>query len=149
MLPLSMACVGPTDRTRVTGRMLPGQIRFVTIVEADPGESGGWRAACIHIRSSRDNTGQSILCRFGIETPIHNVEGPISTPLAQRIAADRINEATQSIFSAATLESPLGMLCESVKATLRTTVPASIAGSRVPSECHARSVPVQFGDFNL
>ncbi|RKG83217.1 hypothetical protein D7W79_00785 [Corallococcus exercitus] len=149
MLSLSTACVGPTDRTVVTGRILPRQIRFVTIVEPEPGEAGGWRAACIHIRISRDNTGESILCRFGIETPFHSFEGPVSTPLAQRITADRINEATQAIFSAATLESPLGMLCESLKATLRTTVPASISGSKVPSECHKRALPVQFGDFNL
>jgi hypothetical protein len=149
VLSLCMACVGPTDRTLVTGRILPRQIRFVTIVEADPGKAGGWRAACIHIRISRENTGESILCRFGIETPFHNIDGPISTPLAQRIAAERINEATQAIFSAATLTSPLGMLRESVKASLRTTIPASIAGSKVPSVCHERALPVHFGDFTL
>nr|WP_242544102.1 hypothetical protein [Corallococcus sp. NCSPR001] len=149
VLTLCVACVGPTDRTFVTGRILPRQIRFVTIVEAASGKPGGWRAACIHIRISRDNTGESILCRFGVETPPHNVEGPISTALAQRIAADRINEATQAIFSAATLASPLGMLCESVKSSLRTTVPASIAGSKVPAVCHERALPVHFGDFTL
>ncbi|RKH14263.1 hypothetical protein D7V97_03530 [Corallococcus sp. CA053C] len=148
-LTLSAACVGPTDRTFVTGRIEPRQIRFVTIVETPPGEVGGWQAACIHIRISRDNTGESIVCKFGVETPLHTQEGPVSASLAQRIAADRINEATHSIFGAATLESPLGMLCESLKATLRTTVPASIVGAKVPVRCHAKSFPVQFGAFTL
>ncbi|WP_233582493.1 hypothetical protein [Corallococcus sp. CA053C] len=121
----------------------------MTIVETPPGEVGGWQAACIHIRISRDNTGESIVCKFGVETPLHTQEGPVSASLAQRIAADRINEATHSIFGAATLESPLGMLCESLKATLRTTVPASIVGAKVPVRCHAKSFPVQFGAFTL
>ncbi|AFE03677.1 hypothetical protein COCOR_00736 [Corallococcus coralloides DSM 2259] len=149
MLALCVACVGPTDRTFVTGRILPRQIRFVTLREATPGEEGGQRSACIHVRLTRANTSESVLCRFGVETPLHNVEGPISTALAQRIAADRINEATQANFSAATIASPLGMLCESVKATLRTTVPASIAGAKVPAVCHERALPVHFGDFTL
>ncbi|WP_253908992.1 hypothetical protein [Corallococcus exiguus] len=110
MLSLCAACVGPTDRTFVTGRILPRQIRFVTIVEAASGKAGGWRAACIHIRVSRDNTGESILCRFGVETPLRTHQGVLSLPLAQRIAADRINEASQAVFGSATIDSPLGML---------------------------------------
>ncbi|WP_208721560.1 hypothetical protein [Corallococcus aberystwythensis] len=116
MLSLSMACVGPTDRTVVTGRILPRQIRFVTITEAPPGRAGGRRAACIHIRILRDNTGEALMCRFGVEMPLQNFEGPVSTALAQRIVADRINEVSQTVFGAATLESPLGMMCESLRA---------------------------------
>ncbi|WP_167547799.1 hypothetical protein [Corallococcus exiguus] len=150
VLSLCAACVGPTDRTFVTGRILPRQIRFVTILEETPGdEAGGQRSACIHIRISRANTGESILCRFGVDTPLRTREGPISTALAQRIAADRINEATQRIFSAATLESPLGMLCESLKVTLRTSFEASLAGARFRTRCDARTTPVEFGDFIL
>ncbi|MCY1044641.1 hypothetical protein OV208_25210 [Corallococcus sp. bb12-1] len=148
-LSLSLSCVGPAGRTFVTGQIQPRQIRFVTIVEAQPEEAGGWRAACIHIRISRENTGEAILCKFGLETPLHTKDGPVSTSLAQRIAADRINEASHSLFRTASLESPLGMLCESLKATLRTTVPASIGGSKVPTLCHAKSSPVQFGAINL
>ncbi|MCY1036574.1 hypothetical protein OV207_34375 [Corallococcus sp. BB11-1] len=148
-LMLSTACIGPTDRTFVTGKIQPRQIRFVTIIETPPEEEGGWRAACIHIRITRGNTGESILCRFGIETPIHNLEGPISTPLAQRITAARINEATQTVFGTATIESPLGMLCESLKATLRPIMRASIAGAAVTTRCNEKASPVQFGAFTL
>ncbi|WP_233585881.1 hypothetical protein [Corallococcus sp. CA054B] len=119
----------------------------MTIVEAASGRAGGWRAACIHI--SRDNTGESILCKFGVDTPLRTREGPISTALAQRIAADRINEATQRVFGAATLESPLGMLCESLKVTLRTSFEASLAGARFRTRCDAKTTPVEFGDFIL
>ncbi|RYZ39056.1 MAG: hypothetical protein EOO71_21625 [Myxococcaceae bacterium] len=150
MLSLSLACVGPaTDRTFVTGQIRPRHIRFVTIRETTPGEAGGRRAACIHIRISRENTGEALLCRFGIETPLHNHEGPVSTALAQRITAERINEATYSIFGAATVESPLGMLCESLKAALRPAFKVSIAGALFTSQCHEKTTPVQFGDYIL
>ncbi|RKH32928.1 hypothetical protein D7Y13_23980 [Corallococcus praedator] len=148
-LTLSLACVGPTGRTFVTGRIEPRQIRFVTVRETTPGEAGGRRAACIHIRIARDNTGEAILCRFGIETPLHNHEGPVSTALAQRITADRINEATYSIFGAATVETPLGMLCESLKAALRPAFQASIAGGLFTTQCHEKTTPVLFGAYTL
>jgi hypothetical protein len=148
-LTLSSGCVGPVERTIVTGQLTPKQIRFVTVHEPTHGDVGGWRAACLHIRLTRSNTGESILCRFGVETPLRNKDGPISIPLAQRIAADRINEAAHQVLGAATAESPLGMLCQTLKATIRTSFMASIAGARLPDTCDEMTTPVQFGDFTL
>ncbi|WP_216671980.1 MULTISPECIES: hypothetical protein [Corallococcus] len=149
VLCLCAACVGPTDRTFVTGRILPRQIRFVTLREATPGEEGGQRSACIHIRITRANTSETVLCRFGVETPLRTHEGVLSLPLAQRIAADRINEASQAVFGSATVDSPLGMLCELMKAQLRTTFEASLAGARFRAQCDERAPPVLFGHVTL
>ncbi|WP_237726544.1 hypothetical protein [Corallococcus coralloides] len=149
VLALCVACVGPTDRTFVTGRILPRQIRFVTLREATPGEEGGQRSACIHVRLTRANTSESVLCRFGVETPLRTHEGVISLPLAQRIAAERINEAAQAVFGSATIDSPLGMLCELMKAQLRRTFEASLAGARFRAQCDERAPPVLFGNLTF
>jgi hypothetical protein len=79
--------------------------------------------------------------------PIENKDGPISIPLAQRIAAERTNEAAQIAFEAATPESPLGLLCETFKKTLGGLLGASVSGSRVRTLCHKKTIPVQFGEF--
>lgn len=151
VLPLFAGCAPPITGTRtiVTGEIEPRHFQFTTIVEQDRDEPGGWRAACVHIRIQRDTTGESFICKFGIETPLRNKEGPISTPLAQRIAAERTNEAARLVFGASTPVSPLGMLCESFKATLSPLVEASIAGARVKKACHKKTVPVQFGELAL
>lgn len=72
---------------------------------------------------------------------------PISIPLAQRIAAERTHESARLVFGSATPESPLGLLCEAFKKTLRVQLKASIAGSRVETVCRKEAVPVQFGEF--
>jgi hypothetical protein len=72
--------------------------------------------------------------------------GPISLPLAQRITAERIDEAAKTVFRAATPASPLGLLCESLKATVTRLLDASLRGSRVKTRCHEKTVPVQLGE---
>lgn len=148
-LSLSLACVGPTDRTFVTGRIEPRQIRFVTLSKAPMGKPGGWQAACIHIRISRENTGESVLCKFGVEFPMHNNQGPVSRALAQRITADWINAASHTVFARARPESPLGMLCESLKAVLRPALQSSAEGARFSAVCNEMTTPVQFGAITL
>jgi len=71
----------------------------------------------------------------------------LSLPLAQRITAERIHEAARSVFGSATPESPLGLLCQTLKTTLKPLLSASIGGSRVNTECHKKTIPVQFGEF--
>ncbi|QRO02438.1 hypothetical protein JRI60_08530 [Archangium violaceum] len=138
---------GPRTRTIVTGRIEPGQIHFVTIVKPRKDEPSGWRAACIRINIQRANTGESFLCGFGVEMPIQNDDGPISLPLAQRITAERIHEAAEVVFSSATPASGLGLLCESLKKTLKPMLWASIEGSRVKTSCHKKAIPVQLGNL--
>jgi hypothetical protein len=147
VLLVSLGCVRSGPRTLVAGKIEPGQIHFVTTVKPRKGEPSGWRVACIRINIQRWNTGESFLCEFGVEVPIQNDNGPISIPLAQRITAERIHEAAEVVFSAATPESGLGLLCESLKKTLKPILWASIEGSRVMTPCHKKSIPVQLGDF--
>jgi hypothetical protein len=138
---------GRRTRTIVTGKIEPRQIHYVTTVEHTGNEPGGWRATCIHINIQRKNTGESFLCRFGVEVPIRNNDGPVSLPLAQRITAKRTDEAARLVFGSATPESPLGMLCQTLKSTLKPLLSASIGGTRVNTECHEKTIPVQFGEF--
>ncbi|WP_257448075.1 hypothetical protein [Archangium lipolyticum] len=151
LLLVSLGCArtGPRTRTIVTGKIEPGQIHFVTDVEPepDPDAPSGWRVACIRINIQRANTGESFFCEFGVEVPIRSKDGPISLRLAQRITAERTHEAAEAVFSAATPESGLGMLCQTLKTTLKPMLWASIEGSRVKTPCHKKSIPVQFGDF--
>jgi hypothetical protein len=149
LLSLSSGCApsGRRTRTIVTGKIEPRQIHFVTIVEQTEDEPGGWRATCVHINIQRRNTGESFLCRFSVEVPIQNDDGPVSVPLAQRITAERTHEAARIVFGSATIESPLGMLCETLKTTLKPLMTASIRGSRVRTLCHEKTIPVQFGEL--
>jgi hypothetical protein len=148
LLLLFSGCVRPVTRTIVTGRIEPRQIHFTTIVhQTDDDEPGGWRVACLHINIQRANTGESFLCRFGVEVPIENRDSAFSLQLAQRITAERTHEATQIVFGSATPESPLGLLCETLKNTLKPLLKASIGGARVNTACREETIPVQFGEF--
>jgi hypothetical protein len=94
-------------------------------------------------------TEEAVLCRFGIEMPVQNEDGPVSSSLAQRVAAARINEAAHLVFGSATPASPLGMLCETFKGALAPKVAASIAGAMMTYRCHDEAPPVQFGELTL
>ncbi|QSQ28083.1 hypothetical protein JY651_12910 [Pyxidicoccus parkwayensis] len=143
-------CMGPSGATVVTGLTEPKQIRFVTVVKPDLEEGvGGWQVSCIHIRLTRSGTGESFLCRFGIEMPVRNREGPVSVPLAQRVASERINETAYSVLGSATPASPLGVLCETLKGALAPRIAGSIVGAMMTYRCHKDTVPVEFGDFVL
>jgi hypothetical protein len=147
LLAILSGCV-PAGRTRtiVTGALEPRHFQFVTVVKQTRDEPGGWRAACVHVKIQRV-TGESFLCRFGVDVPIENDDGPFSTPLAQRIAAERANEAAHFVFGSATPASGLGLLCEAFKTKFRALLGASIRGSRVKTACHEKTIPVQFGEF--
>jgi hypothetical protein len=149
LVPTWASCTGtgPTTRTIVTGGIEPRHFQFVTIVKQTPNEPGGWRAACVHIALKRGGTVESYLCKFGVEVPIQNADGPISIPLAQRIAAERTHETALLVFGSATPASPLGMLCETFKTTLAPVFEASIRGSRLTRTCHPKPIPVQLGEL--
>ncbi|WP_309895030.1 hypothetical protein [Archangium sp.] len=146
---MSAGCAPSAKRTRtiVTGRIEPRHFQFYTVVKQRDNKAGGWRAACVHLNIQRKNTGESFVCTFGVEVPMQNKDMPISVPLAQRIAAERTDEAARLVFGAATPASPLGLLCEAFKKTLRARIQASIGGSRLETVCREEAVPVQFGEF--
>ncbi len=149
LLSLLFGCAPRVRRSRtiVTGKIEPRHFHFYTVVEKTGDEPGGWRAACIHLNIQRKNTGESFICTFGFEVPMENDDMSISIPLAQRIAAERTDEAARLVFGAATPESPLGLLCEAFKKTLRARLKASLGGSRVDTVCREEAVPVKFGEF--
>ncbi|WNG31142.1 hypothetical protein F0U62_49360 [Cystobacter fuscus] len=80
---------------------------------------------------------------------MENKEGPISVPLAQRIAAVCANEAAYTVLGAASKEPdpPLGLLCESFKAAYRLKLGTAIPGSRVVTTCAPSTKPVIFGEL--
>ena len=134
----------------VTGRIQPAHFQFVTVVEKTLPGPDGWRAACVHARSRNGTTGEFFFCKFGVEVPIENRDGPVPLPLAQRIAADCANEAAISVLGAATREPdpPLGILCEEFKTTYGVLLNAAIGGARVTRACDKKTRPVIFGEFS-
>jgi hypothetical protein len=132
--------------TLVEGSVSPEHFQFVTVVNQQGEEPGGWRAACIHIPLSR-TTGDSFICRMGVEMPLKtDADGLISTPLAQRISADCANLAAQIALGAVTPTTPLGMACESFKTHYRTFLNNAVGGSRVKTQCHEQTRPVIVGE---
>ncbi|HEX8699523.1 MAG TPA: hypothetical protein VF815_11845 [Myxococcaceae bacterium] len=131
--------------TLVEGSVGPEHFHFVTVVRQQGEAPGGWRAACIHIPLSR-TTGESFLCRMGVEMPIKTeADGLLSTPLAQRISADCANLAAQIALGAVTPATPLGVACESFKEHYRVFLNNAVSGSRVRTLCHEKTSPVIVG----
>ena len=131
----------------VTGRIRPEHFHFTTTVpQRNPGP-GGWRVACVHARINNGDTGEPYTCILGIEMPLESGDGPISTPLAQRISADCANEAAYAVLSTLTTPPPppLYTLCTSVRNAFEARLALAIRGSRVKSTCASRAKPVAFG----
>jgi hypothetical protein len=129
----------------VIGRIQPSHFQFVTVVEKTEPGAGGWRAACVHAKVTNGGTKASIICRFGVEMPVENYEGPISIPLAQRVSADCANTAADIVLGSATDETPLGLLCENFKTAYDSILNRAIAGAHVTKMCHRLAKPIKFG----
>jgi hypothetical protein len=124
----------------------PRQFDFVTVVEKTEPGPGGWRAACLYALVENMTTGDSLVCKFGVELPLETErEGPISTMLAQRIAADCANEAAARVFRPATAEVPPGLACEEFKKSYYAILSLAMPGARVTQTCHPKTTPVTIG----
>lgn len=146
MVLLLSGCATGGTRTIVEGQFEPKNFRFVTIVAKRGKGPGGWRAACVGLSLKRDPGVDSFLCRFGVEMPMETDEdGPISTPLAQRLSADCANQAALAVFSSTTPETPLGLACESFKSTYGVILGRVINQSLVMKTCHKKTTPVDIG----
>jgi hypothetical protein len=146
MLLLLSGCATGGTRTIVEGQFEPRHFRFVTVVTKSGKGPGGWRAACVGLSLKRDPGVDSFLCRFGVEMPMETrADGPISTPLAQRISADCASQAALQVFSATTPEMPLGLACESFKTTYGLILGKAIKQSRVTKTCHEKTSPIDIG----
>lgn len=124
--------------------------QFVTVVEKTIPGADGWRAACVHARIKNGTTGDFFFCKFGVEVPIENRDGPVSIPLAQRLAADCANEAAIAVLGSAAREPdpPLGILCEKFKTAYGALLNAAIGGARVTRVCDKKTKPVIFGELS-
>jgi hypothetical protein len=131
----------------VTGGIQPAHFQFTTTVpHTEPGP-GGWRVACVHAQINNGDTGEAYSCPIGVEMPIESNSGPISTALAQRIAADCANNAAYAVLSTLTKPPPppLYTLCTTVRKAYELRLNAAVLGSRVRSICDPRAKPVFFG----
>jgi hypothetical protein len=79
--------------------------------------------------------------------PIESKEGPISTPLAQRISADCANNAAYAVLSTMTKPPPLPLytLCTNVREAFELRLNAAVPGSRVRATCESGTKPIIFG----
>lgn len=140
---LLSGCTAGGTRTLVDGQFEPRHFRFITVVPKRGKGPGGWRAACVGLSLKRDPGVDSFLCRFGVEMPLETAaNGPISTPLAQRISADCASQTAFTVFSSATPETPLGLACENFKTTYGVVLGSAIKESRVMKTCHEKTTPV-------
>ena len=129
------------------GRITPEHFQFVTVVQLSPRKkAGGWREACVHARIKNVGTGQSMVCSFGIGMPLRtDIGGDISTPLAQRIAADCANEAAHLVLASANRTSMIGVLCQNVRSAYDLMLRKAVGGS-ARQTCHDKTTPVVFGE---
>jgi hypothetical protein len=142
--PLLWGCATGAATTLVEGSLQPGHFKFVTVVPKRGSGAGGWRAACVHAFLRRDS-GDSFVCKFGVEMPLENGDGPISTSLAQRVSAECANEAAHTVFRSVTPTTPLSMACETFKSTYESIINRAIGGAHATRVCHARTSPVEAG----
>ena len=141
--PLLSGCASNVT-TLVEGSLQPGHFRFVTVVPRRGPGAGGWRAACVHAPIRRD-TGDSFICKFGVEMPLENSAGPSSTALAQRVSADCANQAALTVFRSVTPSTPLGLAYETFKSTYEGIINLAIGGAHATRVCHAKALPVEAG----
>jgi len=119
----------------------PRHFQFVTVVKKSKSDPGGWRAACLHVPIVNTATWDTFYCRFGVEMPLESQEvGPISTALAQRIAADCGNEAAKIVLDFPSSPRP-GLLCQDFKSTFHATLNRAVLGSQVTTLCHRKTTP--------
>jgi hypothetical protein len=142
---LLSGCAAQRTVTIVEGVLAPNNFRFVTVVEQRGDEPGGWRAACLRLPIQSD-TGDKIICKMGVDMPIKTEgDGLITLPAAQRIAANCGNSAAQLAFAPTTVETPMGILCESFKTTFKMILNAAVIGSRVKTACHPKAEAARVG----
>ncbi len=139
--PLATGCTAGGSYTIVEKHVEPRHFTFVDIVSKKGKGPGGWRAACLHLRLQHA-AGPLYLCRLGVEMPKENDDaGPISLPLAQRIAADCANLAADMALGATTPATPLGLACESFKKAFNAVLWRAVEGSRVTTLCNEATSP--------
>jgi hypothetical protein len=141
---LLSGCASGGTMTIVQGSLQPEHFQFVTVVpKTEPG-ADGWRAACVHVPIRRA-AGEPYLCTLGVEMPLENEKGPISTEWAQERSARCANLAAQFAFEPITPTTPLVLACQSFKNAYDAMLREVIVGARVRLQCHARTIPVQVG----
>ncbi|RKH64607.1 hypothetical protein D7W81_18330 [Corallococcus aberystwythensis] len=131
--------------TVVEGSLQPRHFRFVTVVSKTEPGAGGWREACLHVPLRRD-TGEVFMCTLGVGMPLETeLLGAISPELAQRISADCVNLAAQTVLAATTPATSLGLACKELRDAFTLALNGAVRGSRVAQACHKVTTPVRAG----
>ncbi len=119
----------------------PLHFQFVTVVQKTDPDSGGWRAACLLVPIVNTSSWETFFCKFGVGMPLETqTDGPISTALAQRIAANCANEAGRIVLEFPNSPSP-GLVCQEFKSTFHTILNRAVLGSRVTTLCDKETTP--------
>lgn len=138
LLGLLSGCTGPSFT-----HIRPSHFEFVPVVQKKGAGAGGWWAACIRALVVNAATGEPNVCQFGVEMPVENHNGPLSRPLAQRIAADCAEVAAKRVLDSTTPDSMPGLVCIAFRKSYDEVLRAAVAGSRVRQECHEKTRPVE------
>ncbi len=144
MLSLVAGCASGGTMTLVQGSLQPEHFQFVTVIRKRGKGPGGWRAACVHI-ALRRAAGEAYLCRLGVEMPLENEKGPISTEWAQSRSARCANLTAQFAFESITPATPLVLACQGFRDAYDATLRGVIVGARVSLQCDKGATPVQVG----
>jgi hypothetical protein len=119
----------------------PRHFQFVTVVKKSGPGSGGWRAACLHVPIVNTATWDTFFCKFGVEMPLATkTGGPVSTALAQRIAADCANEAGRIVLEFPNSPNP-GLLCQEFKSTFHGILARAVPTAKVTTLCDKETTP--------
>jgi hypothetical protein len=144
MMALVAGCSTGGTMTIVRGSVEPHHFRFATVVPKRGKGPGGWRAACVHIPLRRA-AGEPYLCRLGVEIPLENQLGVITTEKAQSLSAACANSSAPIAFESVTPTTPLVLACQSFKNVDNITLSEAIIGAVVKTECHGKTTPTQVG----
>jgi hypothetical protein len=118
------------------------QLKFATVIEKTGPGPGGWQEACLEARIENMTIRDSHICTVGIGLPIETREtGYVAPWMAEEIATDCINKASDEVIRPAPPESPSALVCMSFKDTLSQLLNERILGSRVTLGCR-KGVPL-------
>ena len=140
-LPLLFAVLPPLLAGCSINHYQPRYFEFVTVVKKTGPGSGGWRAACLHVPIVNTSSWDTYFCRLGVEMPLETfTDGPISTALAQRIAADCANEAAKIVLDFPSSPRP-GLLCQDFKRTFHQVLSRAVPNAQITTLCHEQTTP--------
>lgn len=130
--------------------IMPGcigaQLKFYPVIKKTEPGPGGWQEACLEARIENMTTRDSHVCTVGIGMPMETREnGYIAPWVAEEIATECINRATELVIRPAPPESPSALVCLNFKDTFSRLLNERVLGSRVNLGCRKGIPPTRVG----